>query len=161
MAMLLLHAFTRHGSCPAHLAGMPITHWASVPSLRGRQGVHPLHRIVSGWAEGSEAPLTAVERPAAPRAVSAAHFISGVRLPPESHVLLVDDTWVQGGHAQSAALTLRAAGAAQISTLVVARWIKPGFGKNAAFLRALPDYDPTLCPWTGTHCPSGDGHAGP
>ena len=70
-------------------------------------------------------------------------------------MLLLDDTWATGGHAQSAVLGLRAAGAAHVSLLVVARWIKADFGDNAAFLRGLADrdYDPEVCPWTGSDCP--------
>ena len=70
-------------------------------------------------------------------------------------MLLVDDTWARGGHAQSAVLALRAAGAARVSVLVAARWINEDFGGNAAFLRGLADrdYDPALCPWTGAACP--------
>jgi hypothetical protein len=72
----------------------------------------------------------------------------------DSHVLLLDDTST-GGHAQSAVLGLRAAGAARVSLLVVARWIKKDFGNNAEFLRELADrdYDPEICPWAGGNCP--------
>lgn len=70
-------------------------------------------------------------------------------------MLLLDDTWATGGHAQSAALGLRSAGAAHISLLVAARWIKTDYGDNAVFLRSLADrdYDPEVCPWTGGGCP--------
>jgi hypothetical protein len=71
-------------------------------------------------------------------------------------VLLIDDTWTAGGHAQSAALALRSAGAQYISLLVIGRWIKEGYGENAQFLRdiATSDYDPAICPWTSGACPS-------
>jgi hypothetical protein len=41
--------------------------------------------------------------------------------------------------------------------LVAARWIKEDFGDNAKFLRDLSnqDYDPEICPWTGSRCPPG------
>jgi len=66
----------------------------------------------------------------------------------------MDDTWTSGGHAQSAALALRGAGAARVSLLVIARWISPKYGDNAEFLRKLSksDYNPELCPWTGSQC---------
>jgi hypothetical protein len=71
-------------------------------------------------------------------------------------VLLLDDTWTGGGHAQSAVLGLRAAGATSVSLLVVARWINKEFGNNAEFLREIADrdYNPEICPWTGGSCPS-------
>jgi adenine/guanine phosphoribosyltransferase-like PRPP-binding protein len=69
-------------------------------------------------------------------------------MPPESHVLLIDDTWTTGGHAESAALALRKAGAAQVSALVVARWLKENYGDNKRFIAdlATQDYDPSIRP---------------
>jgi adenine/guanine phosphoribosyltransferase-like PRPP-binding protein len=78
-----------------------------------------------------------------------------MRLPQGSHVLLIDDTWASGGHAQSAVLALRAAGASRVSVLVVARWLKEDYGENKQFIVDLAncDYNPLICPWTGTDCP--------
>lgn len=85
-------------------------------------------------------------------------------VPEGAHVLLIDDTWTSGGHAQSAALAARAEGAAHVSVLVVARWIEPSWvllldGERKVdpetYLRGLSpgDYDPLVCPWTGGVCP--------
>lgn len=89
------------------------------------------------------------------RGVNSRHFSTKVSLSSGSHVLLLDDTWTKGGHAQSAALALRESGATYVSVLVAARWIKEDFGNNAKFLRELPnrDYDPDICPRTGSTCP--------
>lgn len=60
------------------------------------------------------------------------------------------------GHAQSAALALRAAGAERITLLVLARWLTVGFGETTpAWLRAhlTPDFDATICPYTAGNCP--------
>ena len=43
-------------------------------------------------------------------------------------VLLIDDTWVSGSSAQSAAAALREAGAARVGCVVIGRWLTPGFG---------------------------------
>ncbi len=133
----------------------PVTHWATVPSLPPREGEHPLHSIVSRIAPGREAVLAAADEVDYPRDLDPGHFRAVAPLPPGAHVLLVDDTWARGGHAQSAVLALRAAGAARVSVLVAARWINEDFGANAAFLRGLADrdYDPAICPWTGSACP--------
>ena len=157
VTLLILLALSIHAECPGRLAGAPVTHWATVPSLPAKPGEHPLHEIVSNLAAGSEAPLGAAVKAQFPRDVNAQHFSTSVRLPPDSHVLLIDDTWVRGGRAQSAALALRTAGAAHVSALVVARWIKEDFGDNAKFLSRLSsrDYDPGICPWTGSDCPHG------
>jgi adenine/guanine phosphoribosyltransferase-like PRPP-binding protein len=42
-------------------------------------------------------------------------------------VLLIDDTWATGGHAQSAGAALRAAGAARIGLVAVGRHVQPGW----------------------------------
>ncbi|GIF96582.1 hypothetical protein Cci01nite_16760 [Catellatospora citrea] len=67
---------------------------------------------------------------------------------------MVDDTWARGGHAQSAVLALRAAGAARVSIMVAARWINRDYADNNQFVDQLQDtYDPQLCPVTGSACP--------
>ncbi|GAB2847454.1 hypothetical protein GCM10022221_53570 [Actinocorallia aurea] len=153
VAGLLRAGLHAHGSCPGRLVGHPVTHWASVPSLPAKPGEHPLHAIVRAAAPGREAALEAAEVGGeGARALSAAHFRVAGRLTGGAHVLLVDDTWVSGGHAQSAALALRAAGAGQVSIMVAARWIKPDRA-HREFLDALPDHDPRRCPWTGGACP--------
>jgi hypothetical protein len=155
VAMLALLGLSMHGTCPDALLDTPVTHWATVPSLPAKPGEHPFHRIVSNSARGLEVPLTAAAKVVDPRAVNPDHFSTDARLPSQSHVLLMDDTWTQGGHAQSAVLALRKAGAMRVSVLVVARWIKQGFGDNAQFLRDISglDFDPEICPWTGEGCP--------
>lgn len=158
VALLCLLGLTQHGSCPERLAGLAVSHWATVPSLPAKPGEHPLRRLVAQAAPGQELTLTA--RPTqAPRAFSPAHFSSPPLTSP-SHVLVIDDTWASGGHAQSAAAAVRAAGACQVSILVVARWIDPAwsiqqYGTNGGFLRqrCASAFDPMLCPWTGGACP--------
>jgi orotate phosphoribosyltransferase len=139
---------------------MPITHWAAVPSLSAKPGKHPFHRIVKGSAPGVEVSLTAAVNCPNPRAVDENHFIPDRRLPANSHVLVLDDTWTSGGHAQSAALSLRKAGVKRISVLVAARWIKREFGNNAEFPDRLPDYNPETCPWTGAPALAGAEESG-
>lgn len=153
--MLIVLALSIHEDCPAKLCGMPVTHWATVPSLPAKPGEHPLHQIVSRTGLGTEVRLIAATHVQRPRDVNPAHFITDYQLPPGSHVLLIDDTWTSGGHAQSAAIALHRAGASRVSLLVVARWINEEFADNANFLRKLAgrDYNPDICPWTGGACP--------
>jgi hypothetical protein len=155
VSLLILLGLSMHAGCAGVLGGGPVTHWATVPSLPGKPGEHSLHKIVRLTAPGREVGLVAAERVSRPRALRADHFEAGSALPDGSHVLLMDDTWATGGHAQSAALALKKAGASRVSLLVVARWLKPDFGDNARFLRKLADsaYDPRICPWTGADCP--------
>ncbi len=117
-----------HTACAGVLAGGPVTHWSTVPSLPAKPGEHPLRSIVAGAAHGLEAPLRASAEAGDPRSVNASHF-QAEPLAGESHVLLLDDTWTTGGHAQSAA-ALRAAGATHVSIMVVAQWVRLDFADN-------------------------------
>ena len=155
VALLLLVALENHTRCAEILAGRPVTHWAVVPSLPAKPSVHPLRGLVAGRAKGIEVSLVAAVGVEQPRAINPDHFTCGSRLPGGSHVLLIDDTWATGGHVQSAALSLRRAGAARVSVLVVARWLKEDFGDNKSFVSDLTDrdYNPLICPWTSAECP--------
>lgn len=71
------------------------------------------------------------------------------------HMLLIDDTWVSGSHAQSVAGALKRQGASRVTALTAGRWLDrtwppslPYFD-NATKLR----YEPELCPATGGVCP--------
>ncbi|WP_067488959.1 hypothetical protein [Actinomadura hibisca] len=153
VATLMIFALLKHARCSEAVANAEVTHWTSVPSLPAKPGEHPFHHIVKDHAPGVEAPLRAADRATDKRAVNADHFVMEKALPSGSHVLLLDDTWAKGGHAQSAALALRRAGAQKVSVLVAARWINPGYKDNGAFIKTLPDYEPDICPWTGSDCP--------
>jgi predicted amidophosphoribosyltransferase len=58
-------------------------------------------------------------------------------------VLLVDDTWTGGGHAQSAAYTLREAGAVKVGFVAIGRHVRPDWQVSGAsceqLLAALPN----------------------
>jgi len=71
------------------------------------------------------------------------------------HVLVVDDTWVSGGKSQSAALTLKDAGAGAVTILCVARWLNHDYDEDhRRMIKELTDpYDATMCPVTGGACP--------
>ncbi|HUC57150.1 MAG TPA: hypothetical protein VMA95_07100 [Streptosporangiaceae bacterium] len=152
LVQLALHL---HANCAGLLAGSPLSHWAAVPSLPRKPGEHALREIVAGSAPGAEVRLIAAEKARRPRTIGAGHFEAHSAVPADGHVLLLDDTWTTGGHAESAALALKKAGARRVSLLVVARWIKPDFGDNGWFLDKLRHgtYDPAVCPWTCGTCP--------
>jgi orotate phosphoribosyltransferase len=71
-------------------------------------------------------------------------------------VLVVDDTWVTGGSAQSAALTLKAAGASAVTILCAARWLSYTWSaeQRAVVESEVIPYDAMSCPVTGGACPS-------
>lgn len=157
VTLLSLFALQVHGHCAEQLAGLAATHWTSVPSLPRREGDHALRALVRPFVPGQELRLVAAEAVRNPRELSPAHFTAVELLPSRSHVLIIDDTWTSGAHAQSAAVVVRAAGAAQVSVLILARWLKPDpqYPVTERFMRErlTRDYDPMTCPWTGAACP--------
>jgi hypothetical protein len=161
VSLLTALAVQGHRDCPSHLAGTPLTAWAHVPSLPPKETeIHPLAQVLRALSRpgSSEIILRGIDNPENPRAVSASNFTVQSPMRPSAHVLLIDDTWTTGGHAHSATLALRTAGAAHVSLLVLARWLSPEWGDTTqSWIRThldRVDYDPTICPWTQTTCPS-------
>ncbi len=134
--------------------------WAIVPSTRDRLREHPLHALVTRLAGATESEVRLRPRDGIRhfRALDPENFQVLDTLPSDAHVAVIDDSWVQGGHAQSVAAALKRAGAASVSILTVARVLDPDFGPNPEFIRrrlARVDFDPKRCPWTGSDCPEG------
>lgn len=121
-----------HTECVARLAQIPITHWTTVPSSKGRPGPHPFHEAVKAFAPGSEV-VAAILTTSGTRETTANMFTLPP-LPPAAHLLILDDTWTTGAHTQSLALTARAAGARIISILAASRWINPSYAENRTFI---------------------------
>ena len=137
---------------------MPVNIRVTVPSLGGRSGIHPLTKISDTMQATSEG----CRLLAAPGATSARevkenqYYVSPANSVRGAHVLVIDDTWTSGSHAQSAALTLRGAGAARITVLAVSRWLDRSFGPTGPFVQSRlgTDYDPDRCLVTGGQCPA-------
>ncbi len=149
-----------HSRCAEVLVHAPITHWSVVPSTSGRPGDHPLLRLTSADQPMPLWPLT--RHPAAPvpsRQSTTADLFAANPLPANSHVLLIEDTFVSGTRPISATRTLRAVGAAHVTLLCVARWLSAPFigshaPRDSLLVRSLlPVYDPAICPYTGVGCP--------
>jgi hypothetical protein len=154
VGLMLALALTEHTTCLGQVTGHPVTHWTIVPSLPAKNGPHPLRDLVAEYTSGAEISLIAAADAKNPRSVSADHFACPARLPETSHVLVIDDTWASGGHVRSAVLALRHAGAAKVSVLVAARWIKENIRGNEQFLSRIAgqDFDTRTCPWTSVNC---------
>jgi hypothetical protein len=124
---LLLVFLHDHGWRAWGAAGLgPPTHVCVVPSGRGRPGPHPLQSLASGYLALPWVPLR--HRPGAdagarwldPDRFTVAGSLAGAR------VLLLDDTWVSGSSAQSAAVALRRAGCESVATVVLGRHLAAG-----------------------------------
>jgi hypothetical protein len=92
-----------------------------VPSGRGRPGPHPLQALAAPYL--ARPWLSLRPRPGGDpwaRTLDPARFqAAGLR--PGTAVLLLDDTWVSGASAQSAAVALKLAGAAAVAVIVAGR----------------------------------------
>ena len=158
LSVLLLAALDLHGECIERRLGKAVDAWSIVPSVRrDRSGEHPLHLVArrAGLAR-PEIELVAVGGThAGQRATSPDRFalVAGSTARGR-HVLLIEDTWTSGGNAQSAALTLRNAGAASVTIVALARWLNPDEQPTGEFVssRLTEDYDPFACPVGDPDC---------
>ena len=146
LAAILWRFLVRHEYCVA--ADAAVTTFdavATVPSsTAARESVSALWTI-AGWCEPIRGRLERIlaptdEIPAGrgfdQRRYAVQQQVDGIS------VLLIDDTWAAGGHAQSAAAALRDAGAANVALVVIGRHVQPGWvvgGKSCGeHLAALP-----------------------
>jgi hypothetical protein len=143
---LLLAFLTDHGPCVWQRASMPPPdRLAVVPTGAGRPGPHPLLRLVSPYLCLPGCPL--VLRPGRQgRDLDLDRFQVQAR-PAGASVLLLDDTWVSGASAQSAAAALKLAGARHIAVIVLGRHVNPDDAASAPLLAGLAAarYDPSAC----------------
>jgi len=124
----VLRDFLRdHGSCAWRAAGMtaPPGHVAVVPSGQGRAQPHPLALLVASCVKLPAVRLV-TRTPDVPRGreIGLGWLRVDGAVANES-VLVIDDTWVSGGSAQSVAVTLKLAGAARVVVVVLGRHVDP------------------------------------
>jgi hypothetical protein len=162
MTSLLALGLVGHIDCATTLVGKPTSHWATVPSLRNIGSEHPLRGIlldilpdefeIEVAASQEAVGKTTQDR----RQFNPALYTLQTAVPDGVHVIVIDDTYTSGAHAQSVAKLVKNAGAAKVSILTVARWIemeKPPVKQFFLDRIANEPYDPMICPWTGSGCP--------
>ena len=143
---LLLTFLHDHGPCVWRHAGMAAPgRLAVVPTGCGRPGPHPLLELTSPYLRlplarlamwpGRQGRDLDIQRFKAERTVARAD------------VLLIDDTWVSGASAQSAAAALKLAGAGRVAIVVLGRHLDPADPRAARLLTRLRPgpYDPSTC----------------
>ncbi len=113
---------------------------AVVPSGQGRPGEHPLTRIVRSSVELPLIRLSIAGRETHGREINPDWVQVGDPVV-GADVLVIDDTWVSGGSAQSVAVALKLAGARRVAIVVLGRHVNPADPKSAAFLRAASSPD--------------------
>ncbi|HEY5879818.1 MAG TPA: phosphoribosyltransferase [Nakamurella sp.] len=148
MTSLLTYAVVAHWECVG--SDLPDA-WTVVPSLSGRVGHHPLGEIARGFFGSIPyVPLTAAQNVTDPRTFRPGNFVA--HEVPARHVLVLEDTWVSGARAQSAAAKLKQEGARVVTALTVARWLRPEWASTESYIKTLPLFDPDICPYTGRSC---------
>lgn len=156
MMALLALGLSGHTDCVYALAGTQSTGWAVVPSTKGRSTLHDyVARLSRPNALEIEIDYVGSSRPDRHLHPELWKVKAPSQLP--EHVILIDDSWVTGSHAQGVAAALKTAGASQVSIFTVANVLDPTWGPNAPFIRerlAPPAFDKTRCPWTGADCPT-------
>ena len=143
LAAVLWRHLAGHEACLARRGG--VDHFpliTAVPSgHRARETPHPLRSIVAELIAPTRdryAPLLRrTEHPAPLHAFSPDRFAATRALDGEP-VLLVDDTWTTGASAQSAAATLKQAGAGPVAALVIGRHLNRDWRDNDRRLGSLP-----------------------
>jgi len=143
---LLLAFLHDHGPCVWRHAGMAAPgRLAVVPTGCGRPGPPPLLELISPYLRlpltrlamwpGRQSRDLDIQRFHAERAVARAD------------VLLIDDTWVSGASAQSAAAALKLAGARRVAIVVLGRHLDPANPRAAQLMAGLRPgrYDPSKC----------------
>jgi hypothetical protein len=136
----MLSAFLReHGHCVWRAAGMPGGPGvaAVVPSGQGRSGPHPLLGVLERCADLPIVPLTAGPSGTARGRGLSLGWLRASGPVAGAGALLVEDTWVSGGSAQSAAAALKLAGAGRVAIVVLGRHLDAADPRSSALLRAL------------------------
>ena len=146
MLALLLVFLHDHGACVWRHAGMRAPdRLAVVPTGSGRPEPHPLLELVSPYLRlpVTRLVIRAGEQGRDPNP----NRFAAERTRPGASVLLLEDTWVSGASAQSAAAALKRAGARHVAVVVLGRHVDPADrlgGPLAARLAPAP-YDRAKC----------------
>jgi hypothetical protein len=143
LAAVMWRFLIGHERCLAAAAGVdgfPVV--TTVPSSeRDHDDAHPLHAIVGELVGPVRARHARLLRrtgmPAPAHEFSSEKFETSADLS-ERPVLLIDDTWTTGANAQSAAATLKAAGAPRVAAVVLGRYLNRDWHENDRRISGLP-----------------------
>lgn len=137
LAAVLLKWLLLHERCLARRAGLDAFDFVtSVPSTRGRTP-HPLAELAAMRIAGTPdryRDLLLVNRIDLD---DRAHAVDRYRVDGAlegQRVIVIDDTWTTGAHAQSASAALKSAGASAVGVVVIGRWFNPGYQDQRSWL---------------------------
>jgi hypothetical protein len=143
---VLLAFLNDHGPCVWRHAAMPPPDClAVVPTGCGRPGPHPLLRLAAPYLRLPLAPLAI--RPGRQGRDLDLNRFQASQVPAGASVLLLDDSWVSGASAQSAAAALKLAGAGHVATVILGRHINPADPRAGPLIARLAParYDASSC----------------
>ncbi|MGV9760775.1 hypothetical protein ACWDUC_33855 [Streptomyces tricolor] len=134
LAAVLWRFLTLHEGCiRAHCAVPSFDTVTMVPSTSGRPD-HPLRTMLAEMVGVTRDRYRDLLAPT-PEAVDLGRAASSGRYASAAlwgeNVLLIDDTWTTGNHAQSAAAALKAAGAGSVAIVVLGRHLNIDYGNTA------------------------------
>lgn len=156
LAAILWRFLRDHESCLAHSAGADGFDLVTiVPSSKPERDKHSAFAELTGWIEPIKGRLQRTLEPTGEvggREFDSNRYRAIADLSGRS-VLLLDDTWTAGGHAQSAAHALTVAGAQKVALVVIGRHVRrdyepvQGSGESCGdILDALPEnFDWSTC----------------
>ena len=154
LLQLFYASISRHVSCL--VANEPIRFVTHVPSTSGRPAPHPIDEFAQMFASDLQRISlryagVATEDRNARRLLNPAAFEVASGVPTGGHVLVLDDSWVTGGHAQSVAGALKSAGASMVTIVTLARVLDTNYDQTRDYLAAHPKlpYNPDICPVHG------------
>jgi predicted amidophosphoribosyltransferase len=130
LAAILWRFLRDHESCVARAAGVSSFDLVTiVPSSNPERDKHSAFAELTRWVKPIKSRLQRTLEPTGKvegREFDADRFTSIANLSGRS-VLLLDDTWATGGHAQSAAYALTAAGVQKMALVAIGRHVRPEF----------------------------------
>ncbi|WP_139235274.1 ComF family protein [Actinopolyspora lacussalsi] len=163
LCLMIMTATTIHASCIAVSPGRAWQAVTFVPSANNPGRGHPVARLARQVAFHNDADKR-LTLDLGPGIESGQRTVRDDRFAvPEhyrdrvagKHVLLVDDTWTSGAKAQSAAVTLKEAGASHVTVLCAARWCRYDWENHRSLFDSRTEpYDAYVCPVTGGTCPT-------
>jgi hypothetical protein len=161
---VMTYLFTkRHAACLDKVSTSPVSAVALVPSLSHPDQPHALEQVARylprHWTRIGVSPATTLPADRDLRRELNPSFmvVDDPTALTDQHVVVFDDTWTTGGHAQSLTIALRQAGAREVSIVIIGRDLNPQHPPTAELLRTHVNSNPyniDLCPVTGSTCPT-------
>ncbi|MBP2193836.1 amidophosphoribosyltransferase [Nocardia goodfellowii] len=163
LQLLVSSVVELHRGCFENWLGAPWDSLTFVPSKERPDRTHPVAALansvvppLSGAPSLQKFMLTPGPGSEIKREMTDQRYLIEERWLPHvqrKNVLIVDDTWTTGSSAQGAAVAAKLAGAASVTILCVARWLRWDWPDHRSLIESLTDgFDAWRCPVRGCLC---------